>query len=541
MKLPDRTKSQPLELPDDIRQVAVIGANGAGKTRFTRALIEKHREAGRPVFRLSVLRAIYGDPAGETETSQADTVGAIFAEAENRPAFMHLRSRRGELDELIALLLNEEIASLMDFKTSRHTSGDQLPETKIDRVLELWRTVFPENNASANGGSLEFTRTGSHDRYQHLRLSDGEKAVLYYLGGVLYAPEKAMVFVDTPELFLHTSSVTRVWDIIEALRPDCRFVYTTHDPDFASSRSNAAVIWVKSFDAEARTWDYDLLPQNSSGALPEGVYMAILGSRRPVLFIEGDAIHSIDSRLYPLVFPEYMVRPLGSCNKVIEAVRTFNDLTSFHHLDSRGIVDRDRRDDREVAYLRRKNIYVPDVAEVENLLLLEGVVKAVASYHGKSPERVFNSVRRSILGQFNKDLRRQALLHTRHRVKMTMSYRIDGRFNSISDLERHITQLTMELSPRKIYEDFCRQFKRYLQIGDYPAILRVYNQKSMLPGCNVAGLCGLPQGRNPYVDAVIAILRTKSPQAKEIRSTIAEAFHQELPDVPDEPAAEPED
>ena len=168
-------------------------------------------------------------------------------------------------------------------------------------------------------------------------------------------------------------------------------------------------------------------------------------------------------------------------------------------------------------------------------------MKAVASYHGKSPERVFNSVRRSILGQFNTDLRRQALLHTRHRVKMTMSYRIDGHFNSISDLERHITQLTMELSPRKIYEDFCRQFKRYLQIGDYPAILRVYNQKSMLPGCNVAGLCGLPQGRNPYVDAVIAILRTKSPQAKDIRSTIAEAFHQELPDVPDEPAAEPED
>ena len=84
-----------------------------------------------------------------------------------------------------------------------------------------------------------------------------------------------------------------------------------------------------------------------------------MGSRKPVLFIEGDGIHSIDARLYPLLFKDYSVKSLGSCNKVIEATRTFNDLTGF---DSRGIVDRDRRDDKEVAYLRGKRIMVPEVA-----------------------------------------------------------------------------------------------------------------------------------------------------------------------------------
>ncbi len=260
--------------------------------------------------------------------------------------------------------------------------------------------------------------------------------------------------------------------------------------------------------------------------------MAILGARRPVLFIEGDGVNSIDAKIYPLVFADYTVRSLGSCNKVIEAVRTFNDLRDFHHLKSCGIVDRDRRNVQEVAYLRRKNIFVADVAEVENLLLLEGVVKAVASFHGRSPEKVFAAVKKSILGQFRTDLRRQALLHTRHFVKMTMTYRIDGRFSSITDLERHLGELMRELSPRSVYENFCRSFTAYLNEGDYASVLRVYNQKSMLPGCNVSGLCGLPAGKSAYIDAIIEILHTETEQARQIRRAISAAF---FPDEQSQP------
>ena len=33
--------------------------------------------------------------------------------------------------------------------------------------------------------------------------------------------------------------------------------------------------------------------------------MTLVGVRKPVLFIEGDARHSIDAKLYPLVFKDY--------------------------------------------------------------------------------------------------------------------------------------------------------------------------------------------------------------------------------------------
>ena len=97
---------------------------------------------------------------------------------------------------------------------------------------------------------------------------------------------------------------------------------------------------------------------------------------------------------------------------------------------------------------------VPEVAEIENIMMLEEVVRAVASARGKDEDRVFEKVKRSVIAQFRHDLRQQALMHTRHRVKRTVEYRIDGRFNNINLFEEHIASLVNELNPRGLYESF---------------------------------------------------------------------------------------
>ena len=313
------------------------------------------------------------------------------------------------------------------------------------------------------------------------------------------------------------------------LLPDCSLIYTTHDLDLASSRNAVAIIWVRDYDARAVKWDYDILPAEKG--LTDEIYLAILGSRRPVLFIEGDGVNSIDAKLYPLIFKDFTVKSLGSCNKVIEATRSFNDLKGFHHLDSHGIVDRDRRDATEVAYLRRRGIFVPDVAEIENILMLEEVIRTVASSCGKNEDVVFAKVKKSIMGQFRTDLRRQALLHTRHRVKRTMEYRVDGRFNNINELEDHIDDLVHEINPRAMYEKFCRDFNDYLRNDDYASVLRVYNQKSMVPGSNVAGLCGM-KDRNAYLRRILDLLRADGEAARRIRHAIVHCFGFDASDAP---------
>ncbi len=256
--------------------------------------------------------------------------------------------------------------------------------------------------------------------------------------------------------------------------------------------------------------------------------MALIGARRPVMFIEGDATHSIDAKLYPLIFKDFSVKALGSCNKVIEATRAFNDLRAFHHLESCGIVDRDRRDEKEVGYLRGKNIFVPDVAEIENILMLEDVVKAVARFTGHDADKVFNSVKNAIVRMFRHDLRQQALLHTRHRVKRTVEYRVDGRFTNINALEEHMQNLVNEINPRGLYEQFCRMFSQMAALEDYAGILRVYNQKSMVPRSNVGQLCGLSGSKEAYVQAVLSVLKSDGREAATIRRAITRCFGFEI-------------
>ena len=515
--LPPLRDGKRLKMPSHARQLTIIGANGSGKTRFTDYLIGSMPQRS---FRISALSALYGRVRGEAMPGSVD---ALYDEASSSPAFLHNEATT-TFERLFALLLNEEISNLMEYKMRATKESVMMPDsTKLDRVIAEWQRIFQGNHVLREGGRLLFARDDSNGKaYSQMKLSDGEKTVLYYLGAVLYAPDDAVVFVDNPGIFLHPSIIHSLWDVIEELRPDCTFVYTTHDLDFASTRTANRIVWVRDFDADSNTWDYDLLPANSG--ISDDIYMAIIGARKPVLFIEGDSTHSIDAKLYPLIFTDYTVKSLGSCNKVIEATRTFNDLNTFHHLDSHGIVDRDRRDDGEVKYLREKKIFVPNVAEIENILMLEEVVRTVARRHGMNENEVARRVKASVISQFKNDLRQQALLHTRHRVKRTMEYRIDGRFTNINMLEDHIVDLVNEINPRGLYEAFCREFHGYADGGDYQSVLRVYNQKSMIVTSNVASLCGVRGGKDEYIKSVLNILKENGRDAMRIRRAIIGCF-----------------
>ena len=492
----------------------VIGANGAGKTRFKNALMES---LGDHALSLSALEGLYtrratdgNEPAWSLRRRFATGIPGIPAQAST-------------LELMLAQVMHDEMLNLLSYKLMRADNKKAvLRRTRLDELIELWQEVFPGNRILIESGRILFTRE-EHDGspISSVRLSDGEKAVLYLIGGILYAPSHAAIFVEAPEMFLHPSVTSPLWNRLEALRPDCVFCYCTHDTDFASSRHRARVLWVRGYEAEAHTWDYTLMPEGEG--ISREIYASLTGSRKPVLFIEGDA-RSIDSRLYPLIFPDYMVRSLGSCNKVIEATRTFNDLSVLHKVDSMGIVDRDRRNDDETAYLRRKNILVPEVAEIENMFVLEDVVQAMARHSHKDADRAVAKVRKSIINLFKAEVRQQALMHVRHRVKRAMEYRVDARFDSIASMEQHLAELTREIAPRQMYEQMCRQFHEYADTGDYASVLKVFNRKSMLVSCNVAQLCGV-KSRGAYIDGVIALLPTRCDAAEQVRTAIRRSLN----------------
>ncbi|MDE6783013.1 MAG: ATP-binding protein, partial [Paramuribaculum sp.] len=200
-------------LPEGTATVVIVGANGAGKSRFADRMA---RDCAPAALTLSALRALYErQPLAEiTESAEAHYIDRLYAEAVR--SGMSSPDLTSQLDRLLTLLMRDEMVNLIDYKLSR-TSGhpdEPLPATRLDRVIDVWHHIFPDNKIFISRGSLLFNRVGADasDVYSPVKLSAGEKAVIYYIAALTYAPAGAVVFVDSPEMFLHPTVMQSLWN-----------------------------------------------------------------------------------------------------------------------------------------------------------------------------------------------------------------------------------------------------------------------------------------------------------------------------------------
>lgn len=513
--LPQLIDATPPPTLPEAQKVTIIGANGAGKTRFMQEVVNLNRE------RTYMLSALDAAIPMTSESTSPGSIDVLYREAILHQPYMR-SDAVSQLDKLTYMLFADEFDYLLGIKSNHHGADGRvrLAPTKLDRLKQVWEKIFQDSTIVCSNGRLMFSNQSGTDLITMSALSQGEMTALYYIAGVLYAMPDAVIMIDNPSIFLHPAIIEPLWDSIEALRPDCNFIYNSVDVDFVASRSRNICIWIKSYDADLKAWDYSVL---ESATLDEQLFLELAGSRKPVLFIEGDATHSIDKRLYSLVFRGYTVKPLGSCDKVIETTRTFNDLKYMHHLESCGIVDRDRRTDQEVEYLRGKNILVPDVAEIENIFLLESVISIMARARGKNPAKILQQVREEVIRTFKRHSEQQALMHVRHKMKRDVERLIDARFGCITALETHISKLVDQLRPREYYLEVREKFAVMVRDDDYAGILRVFNHKPMLGDSHVAQLLGF-HSKEAYIDAVIDLLSCSEKDSMALRRSIRYCF-----------------
>ena len=167
-----------------------------------------------------------------------------------------------------------------------------------------------------------------------------------------------------------------------------QFVYITHDINFAARHTNSDKYWIKSFDG--KIWDYVKIEAND---LPQDLLLEILGSRQNVLFVEGTK-DSLDTRLYSLLFPDVNVIPCGSCATVVERTKAFSKCTALSWCKVKGLVDRDYRSEYEIEANSKDGIYTLNVAEVENLFIVEPLLRKMIGHMGKKDSDADNAVQK---------------------------------------------------------------------------------------------------------------------------------------------------
>jgi hypothetical protein len=307
------------------------------------------------------------------------------------------------------------------------------------------------------------------------------------------------VVIDKPELHLHKSVQAPLWAEVEQLRPDCLFVYLTHDVDFAVAQEGAQRVWLKSFDGSS--WDWDLIAD--SQGLPDDLLIEVLGSRKPVVFVEGTN-GSHDVSLYREILSNFLVLPRGSCDQVIQSAKALRSNPQLHHLQVFGLIDRDRRPAVEIESLQQNGIYTLAVAEVENLFCTEEILNIVSRRLARDIASDFQTVVSHVFGRLQAELETQVSLRVAAEIKYLLS-RFDATAKGVTGLSTALQQLTQSINVPSLYAQFESQFATVLSTRDYKALLSLYNRKS-LPS-QISAALGLRGGE--LSELVVRLARTE--------------------------------
>lgn len=327
-------------------------------------------------------------------------------------------------------------------------------------------------------------------------MSDGERAVLYLASQILVVPDNKTLIIDEPELHLHNSIMNTLWEQLEKHRQDCLFIYITHDTNFAASHKNSEKIWIKSYDGE--NWDLEKIISNE---LPEKLLLDILGSRKNILFVEGEE-SSFDTQLYSILYPEYFIIPCGSCIQVIMRTKSFNSTQGIHNCNVYGIIDRDFRTEDEINRLEKDNIYTLKVSEVENLFIIEELIHFLADHLAKDFNDVFSNVKHYVINErFRKQICSQVKKSVVSQIKHELSIVEISELNTKESFTNAIGSISFD----SIYNETLDSYKEALESNNYNKVLKIFNEKGLAK--SIGHYLGFQN--NDYLNTVISILRNK--------------------------------
>ncbi|MDN6292942.1 MAG: DUF4435 domain-containing protein, partial [Tetragenococcus halophilus] len=480
--LPDENGKR-VEHSTNNNSLIIIGANGSGKSKLgawmERSDIENtHRVGAQRSLNFEEFISLKSHEQAQNllfygQEKQENTKGGRWGYNRNKKDTTQLlNDYEYALSSIIARKNNQNDEYLEECKEKDSTreQHDKVPETVVDILKRIWQNIFSQRDIDfADSKVTAILRNGNEDdiSYRGNEMSDGERVGLYLIAQCLSVPLNKTIIIDEPEIHLHRSIMNRLWNEIEKARKDCFFIYITHDTQFASGHRNSDKVWVKNYDG--KKWKLEKLTDNSNG-LPEQLLLDILGNRKKVLFVEGES-DSYDTKLYSEIYKDYYVVPCGSCTEVINRTKAMKRTPLLHHLDCYGIIDRDFRSDGEITALKNHNIYTLQVAEVENLFLVEELLEVVKQILNPGDNDKVEKIKKSIIekrfaNQKNKQICEAVVSELKYELSV-----IDISSKNEDEVKQKLGEAYEAISYDSVRENIEEKFNN---ANSYKEILKVF-------------------------------------------------------------------
>ncbi|MBN2279031.1 MAG: DUF4435 domain-containing protein [Candidatus Marinimicrobia bacterium] len=452
----------------------VVGANGSGKTNFAAEIDERY-----PDIAIRMTQSTYSQ----------------------------------NFKELIRSVLSAE------------QNQKKLP--LFSSMKRIWNAVSPNRLLEFRHNTIQLVdKFDNNHIYPINEMGETERLLLFVIASVIHAPKNSLLIIDEPEMHIKKSIIIILCDLLESFRKDCTFVYLTHDVSFASSRHDFLKVWLKDYNGDS--WNYEILSDDHS--LPNQLYFELLAERKSVLFIEGDSINSLDYKLLHYVFPDYLLKPLGGCEKVMATTKSLNEQEVFHDLNAYGLVDRDRRSFSEIQRLTKSNVWVTKVAEIENFLLLEDIIKVIAYLCEKNGNKLFQKVKINVLQFFREEIKNQALEYTMAKIDRVFSTLTgNSKGKTFEEMEQNLEDFWKTKDFAGIYHHFSDKFHQLIQEQNYQGILEVFNEKTLIGRSDVCALCGIKSGNKNLLNFINEVQHKEDKNAEMVNNAIKKNIinHQE--------------
>lgn len=475
----------------------IIGANGSGKTRLA---VHLEEQLGEKAHRIAAHRALSLNPNIEKISEAKAKQGLFYGNPEWAKDISQRKSARwnnksstyllNDFDRLLQYLFAQQ-NNLAVENHQKRKRGEEITnsKTKLDILQEVWERLLPTKKLRITADDIRVSSTSIESAdYSASEMSDGERAVFYILGQVLSANEGSILIFDEPELHIHKSIISNLWDEIEKLRPDCSFLMITHDIEFAATRVAKKYV-IRNYYSDP-AWDVSEIPDSE---LDEQTITLILGSRKPILFVEGEKT-SLDMETYRLCYPEWTVIPKGSCKDVIQAVsslRKLNEDMPILNIKCAGIIDRDTRDSSQIEELEGQGINVLPCSEIENIFSLSSIAHKVLEIEGFTGDELINKKEQfkvELLGHIKNELSDDKL--EKFVVKI-IHRRIDNYLKNIdlsntqnsNEMKDKLISEVSALTDSKINEwisEMKNEIQKCIDNQDIDELLCIYENKGLL-------------------------------------------------------------
>lgn len=483
------TAEGPMEITVGVgSSVVFVGANGAGKTRLA-TYIEDTLALN--AHRISAHRSLVLNPA-VAKIAEQDALLGLRTGYANSEANINYRIGHRWKSKAAVMLLNDfdylvqalfADQSNISLKThQRVRAGDRGPAepTKLEHLVDICARLLPHRKLHVTGDNIEVSIQGSNSTYNASEMSDGERALFYMIGQTLVAADNSLLIFDEPEIHVHRSIMAKLWDELEAARQDCAFVFITHDLEFAASRVAQKFV-IRDYDPSPR-WTIDPVPEDSG--FDEEITTLILGSRKPVLFVEGTD-SSLDLTIYRCCYPEWTVIPRNSCQEVIHSVVTMRRNKDLTRVTCSGIVDADDYQPDDIAYLEKLGIAVLPVSEIENIILMPSVSRAIAEsegYESTELESRLDALKAVIFNGLNSDAAINDVVtrYCRRRIDRFLK-KIDlSASKDVATITTEYTQQTTAINIDKIAQEATDRITSSIRDNDLQMLLKSYDCKGKL-------------------------------------------------------------